>query len=81
MFQKYVTLCPQCQIKAASRSLMEKGGLLAGSHRARPVLPLNVSELVHDQSITVLVDSWTLKAGVRRLGDFGSLTTWTTQLL
>lgn len=63
---------------STSQSLMEKGGLLARSHRAWPVLPLNVSESMHDQSITVLVDGWTLKASVGRLRDFGSLTTWTT---
>lgn len=53
----------------------------AWSHRARPVLPLDVSESMHDEIVTVLVDGGTLEAGVGRLGDFGSLTAGTTELL
>lgn len=45
------------------------------------MLPLHVSESVHDESVTVLVGGVTLQAGVGRLGDLGGLTPRPPELL
>lgn len=46
-----------------------------------PVLALDVSEAMHDQSVTALVGGGTLRTGVGRLEAFGDLTTWPSKLL
>lgn len=52
-----------------------------GSYRTWPVLPLHVSESVHDEGVAVLVGGVALQAGVRRLGDLGGLTPRPAELL
>lgn len=45
------------------------------------MLPLHVSESVHDEGVAVLVGGVTLQAGVGRLGDLGGLTPRPPELL
>lgn len=54
---------------------------MAESYRTWPVLPLNMPEAMHDECITVLVGGLTLKTGMGRLWDLGSLTTRPPELL
>lgn len=51
------------------------------AYQARPVLPLNVPEAMHDESVTVLVGGRALRTGMCRLRDFGHLAARPSELL